>query len=287
MNRSMTDRPSPSRTLTLAVIVPTWQEADCLPLLLQSLQEQSAPAECIVVADGGSTDGTAAIAEQGGALVLSCPQRGRGRQIAYALDFCPQDIILIAHADMIFPPVALERVRQRLADHPEIVGGCLGHRFDSAAWWYRLVEWADRRRARRGLAYGDQAQFFRRSVLEAIGGFPPWPFLEDVALSRRLQLSGPLAYLDLPVTVSPRRFQKRGLLPVLWQNWRIRRRLARHGETIVEKLYQEYYAAPPPAAGVEALRQRETSEPRGQNRSSHAALPGRNRGHASDGVAHG
>jgi rSAM/selenodomain-associated transferase 2 len=243
MNQPMTDLSACAHTLTLAVIVPTWQEAERLPLLLKSLQEQTAPAECIAVADGGSTDGTAAIAEQAGALVLACPQRGRGRQIAYALDFCPQDIILIAHADMIFPPVALERIRQWLADYPDIVGGCLGHRFDSTAWWYRLVEWADRRRAQRGLAYGDQAQFFRRSILEAIGGFPPWPFLEDVALSRRLQQIGPLTYLDLPVTVSPRRFQKRGLLPVLWQNWRIRRRLARHGEAIVEKLYQEYYAA--------------------------------------------
>lgn len=250
----MTDWPASQRALTLAVIVPVWQEADCLPRLLKSLQEQTKPADCIAVADGGSTDGTPALAEQAGAVVLSCPQRGRGRQIAFALNFCPQDIILIAHADMIFPSVALERVRQWLAQHPQTVGGCLGHRFESAAWWYRLVEWADRRRARRGLAYGDQAQFFRRSALEVIGGFPPWPLLEDVALSWRLQQIGPLVYLDLPVTVSPRRFQKQGLLPTLWHNWRIRRRWVRHGEAILEKLYQEYYAAQGPPSGMDQAR---------------------------------
>jgi rSAM/selenodomain-associated transferase 2 len=236
----------PDQWLTLAVIVPVWQEAERLPALLKSLQAQTQPAEQIVVADGGSTDGTAAIAEQFGVVVCHCPRRGRGRQIAHALTLCPQDIILIAHADMIFPSLALERIRQWLSDHPQTVGGCLGHRFEARRWWYRLVEWADRRRAKKGLAYGDQAQFFRRSALDQMGGFPAWPLLEDIALSLRLQPLGALVYLDLPVTVSTRRFQQRGLLPVLWHNWRLRRRFARHGEAALEALYREYYPDNPP-----------------------------------------
>lgn len=238
MNPAATSRDSP---LTLAVIVPTWQEAQMLPALLASLQEQTMPAERIVVADGGSTDGTAEIAARVGAQLILCPQRGRGCQIAYALEHCCEDVILIAHADMLFPPIALQRLRQHLQTHPACAGGCLGHRFDRDSLPYRLIAWADQRRARRGLAYGDQAQFFRRNVLPRIGGFPPWPLFEDVALSLRLQQAGPVVYLDVPVTVSVRRFQRRGLLGTLWHNWRLRRRFWRHGEAALTDLYRQYY----------------------------------------------
>ena len=231
---------------SLAVVVPVWQEAEVLPMLLQSLQQQTKPPRRIVVADGGSTDGTAAVALQWGAEVVACTRRGRGCQIAQALPRCWEDIIVIAHADMIFPPLALARIADWLHRHPDCVGGCLGHRFDQDGWIYRLIEWADRRRAQRGLAYGDQAQFFRRSVLERIGGFPPWPLFEDVALSQRLRQAGTVVYLDVPVTVSVRRFRRRGLLRTLWQNWWLRRRFAQEGESAVEVLYRRYYGESPP-----------------------------------------
>jgi len=231
---------------SLAVVVPVWQEAEALPQLLRSLQEQTMPPQRLVVADGGSTDDTRAVAGQWGAEVVACTRRGRGCQIAQALPRCLEDIIVIAHADMIFPPLALARIADWMHQHPECVGGCLGHRFDQDGWVYRLIEWADRRRAQGGMAYGDQAQFFRRSVLEKIGGFPAWPLMEDVALSERLLQAGAVVYLDMPVTVSVRRFRRRGLLRTLWQNWWLRRRLAREGEAAVEMLYRRYYGDFPP-----------------------------------------
>ncbi|MCS7021200.1 MAG: glycosyltransferase family 2 protein [Gemmataceae bacterium] len=226
---------------SIAVVVPTWQEANALPLLLESLRCQSCPPQLVLVADAGSTDDSCHIAAQYGAVVVRCPQRGRGCQIAYALRYCPAEVVVIAHADMVFPPRALERLQQWLQEHPHGVGGCFGHRFASDRWFYRLIEWADRRRARRGMSYGDQAQFFRRAVLEQWGGFPAWPLFEDVALTQRLQQAGPLAYLDVPVLVSTRRFQRLGLLRTLWRNWKLRRRWARHGPAVVDELYKEYY----------------------------------------------
>lgn len=227
--------------LSLAVVLPVLNEEVSLPVTLQSLQAQNEPAERIVVVDGGSHDASVKRAEPFGVEVLVVPGRGRGGQIAAGTLQVPVEVVLIAHADMVFPPSALERVRDGLANDPECPGGCLGHRFATSRWVFRMVEWFDQRRARRGLSFGDQAQFFRRQWIERVGGFPDQPMMEDVELARRLQLLGRPAYLDVPVVVSPRRFEKRGVLRTVWSNWNFRRAYRRHGQAACQAIHREYY----------------------------------------------
>jgi len=225
--------------LTLAVIVPALNEEANLKAMLRSLRTQSEPAERVLVVDGGSRDRTAAVAGELGADVRIVPGGGRGGQIAAGVACVSEKIVVIAHADMRFPPDALARIRRRLAEDLACSGGCLGHCFDSPRLVYRLVEWLDRRRARRGRSYGDQAQFFRRDVL--VGGFPDQPIMEDVELARRLRSAGHVAYLDVPVTVSPRRFERLGLVRTAWTNWRFRRAYERHGLTACGGIHARYY----------------------------------------------
>jgi glycosyltransferase involved in cell wall biosynthesis len=228
-------------TASLAVVIPTLNEEKSLPGLLASLQKQSMPAECIIVADGGSTDSTISEARQGGANVVLAPGRGRGGQIAAAMAQVTEEIVFVAHADMILPPLALEAVRRSLAETPRCPGGCLGHRFDQASLVLRAVEWWDRQRARRGTSYGDQAQFFRRELLRTANGFPDQPIMEDVELSRRLRSLGVPLYLDLPVTVSARRFKSMSWWQVVWINGRLCRRYQREGLAACAELYEQYY----------------------------------------------
>ena len=56
------DRRFPQRTHRLSVIIPARNEADRLPLLLQSLSDQTRPPDEVVVVDDHSTDATAAVA---------------------------------------------------------------------------------------------------------------------------------------------------------------------------------------------------------------------------------
>jgi rSAM/selenodomain-associated transferase 2 len=227
--------------VTLAVIVPALNEEQNLPGLFASLERQSAPAERVIVADGGSADGTVAVACRHGARVVSAPGRGRGGQVTAALEQVTEDVVLVAHADMRLPADALAAIRTWLAEHPGCPGGCLGHRFDRRTPVLWLVEWYDRRRAGRGLSYGDQGQFFRRNLLQTAGGFPDQPIMEDVELSRRLQSLGTLAYLDVPVMVSTRRFERLGWARVLWTNWGLRRRYRCEGLSACLALYRSYY----------------------------------------------
>jgi hypothetical protein len=151
------------------------------------------------------------------------------------------DIILVVHADMILPADALALVRDRLSKSPDCPGGCLGHRFDRPEVLYRVLEWWDRRRALAGMSYGDQAQFFRRDVLESQGGFPDQPIMEDVELSRRLSRLGHPAYLDCPVTVSARRFERLGWWRASLRNLSMRLSYRRHGLQACPSLYRRYY----------------------------------------------
>ena len=73
-----------------------------------------------------------------------------------------------------------------------------------------------------GICTGDQALFVTREAFARVGGFPPIPLMEDVALSARLKrVSRPLA-LRARVTTSARRWRQRGLLRTMLLMWRLR-----------------------------------------------------------------
>ena len=231
-----------ANALRLAVVVPALDEEHSLPGTLRSLAEQTEPAERIIVADGGSRDATVSVARTFGAEVVSAPGRGRGGQVAAAVAQLGDDLILVAHADMVFPREALAAVRRALREDPACPGGCLGHRFEPQRFIYDLIAWYDGCRARWSHSYGDQAQFFRRANLARLGGFPDQPIMEDLQLSHCLRALGRPCYLNLPVVVSARRFERLGWWRVLWRNWRFRRAYRRGGLAACRAIYEQYYA---------------------------------------------
>jgi len=60
------------------VIIPAFNEAESIPLVLRALREQSQALERIIVVDNASADSTAILARQEGALVVEELQRGYG-----------------------------------------------------------------------------------------------------------------------------------------------------------------------------------------------------------------
>ena len=65
--------------ITLTVVVPALNEAERLPLLLDTLDRQTRRADEVIVADAGSTDGTREIASARGALVVEGGKPAVGR----------------------------------------------------------------------------------------------------------------------------------------------------------------------------------------------------------------
>jgi hypothetical protein len=99
---------------------------------------------------------------------------------------------------------------------PKVIGGSFDIRYEggdrTAAIFTRMNRW----RRRCGIFYGDSGIFCRRSAFDALGGYRPWPILEDYEFARRICKAGQVALLDEPIFVSARRWRNSGLLPTLW-----------------------------------------------------------------------
>lgn len=193
----------------LGVVIPTLNEVEYLPALLSDLAALPIPLD-IVVSDGGSTDGTREKARAAGAMVI-VSRRGRSHQMNAGARVLRTPWILFLHADSRLPPSARECLAQRLEDETKTGAAYFRFSFEGSGWFWRLIESGQRLRERlTGLAYGDQGLLVRRTDLEAVGGYPSIPLLEDVAILRALRRCGTVERLSAPLLTSPRRFKEEG-----------------------------------------------------------------------------
>jgi len=88
------------------VVLPCLNEAGALPWLLTRMPAGYQP----IVADNGSTDGSARIAAEYGATVVNVPQRGFGAAVHAGLLAATTDLVAIMDADGSFDPQDLEIV---------------------------------------------------------------------------------------------------------------------------------------------------------------------------------
>ncbi|MGH3098392.1 MAG: glycosyltransferase family 2 protein [Streptosporangiales bacterium] len=88
------------------VVLPCLDEADALGWVLDRMPSGYRP----VVADNGSQDGSAGIAEAHGAAVVDVPQRGFGAACHAGVLACTADVVCIMDADASLDPVELPNV---------------------------------------------------------------------------------------------------------------------------------------------------------------------------------
>jgi len=230
---------------SISVIIPTLNEAADIGRCLASLLDRKGLVE-VIVADGGSTDSTCRIARDMGAKVVTA-EKGRGLQIKQGVDQASCDLLIIVHADSVLQRGAFKEMLNALRGDPYMVGGSFGMNFEDDNVNSRIIASLNRLRTRlTGISFGDQAQFFRRSVLNSSGGFPAMMLMEDVELSFRLKEKGRVVFLPGGVRVSSRRWQGDGfvekftLVLQLFFRYLIERRLA-GSECISHDYYTAYY----------------------------------------------
>jgi rSAM/selenodomain-associated transferase 2 len=190
------------------VVIPTLDEASRLPRLLQDLSVLSVSHE-IIVADGGSTDGTPDVAAACGARVVAAP-RGRGRQLAAGVAVATGAWLLVLHADARLGPAAV-RVAEAALTRPEVEAAAWPLAIDGPGPWLRWIERSAALRWRlTGLAYGDQGLLVRRAAYDAVGGYPDTRIMEDVVLVRRLARRTRVLRLSAPILADARRWRREG-----------------------------------------------------------------------------
>ncbi len=167
----------------VSVIIPTRNAARHLPATLAACRGVR---ETVVV-DAGSADGTAAVAREAGArLIASGP--GRGIQLRAGAAAAVGEWLLFLHADTVLSREWLGAAREFMASpaHRRCAATFrfgLDDESPAARRLERQVAWRVRHL---GLAYGDQGLLIHRELYAALGGFQPWPLMEDVDLVRRI-----------------------------------------------------------------------------------------------------
>lgn len=206
--------------VSLAVIVAAHDEAGVLPVTLAALFAQSDPPDRVIVADDGSTDGTAALLRarfglaepalgtlgadsvvQPGLAWLRLPHGGKATALNVALATIDSDIVLTVDADTLLERHAIAAVRAAFAAEPGLVAatGVLTPVCDASASGV-LFEWFQRYEYIRNflsrfawervdalLLISGAFAGFRRNAVLAVGGFDGDCLVEDYELIHRLR----------------------------------------------------------------------------------------------------
>jgi len=196
----------------VSVVIPTLNEEHALPALLDALRRLPGKFE-VIVADGGSSDATRAVAGAGADVVLDV-RGGRARQLDAGAAASRGDPIVFVHADSRLPPDAYRSLTRACAD-PAIVGGNFALRFDGDDRFSRVLSAVYGVQRRLGLYYGDSSIWVRRLAFEALGGHRELAIMDDYDFARRLQRLGPTTCLPGPALTSARRWQQMGVARTL------------------------------------------------------------------------
>ena len=239
MNRESPPSAAPPQ---VAVVIPAWNERENLELLLPALKEVLAGlgvAYEIVVADGGSHDGTREAAESRGARVVLQQERGYGGALLAGFAATTAPYIVTMDADLSHRPVFLEDFWKRRDEAEVLIASRYvpGGRAEMGAT-RRLLSQVLNRLYRRALSLPlrDLSSGFRMYRRETLAGLElvarDFDVLEEILI--RVQTEGwrilevPFHYMARGSGRSHARLFKFGwaLLKTLVRMWRLRNSVA-------------------------------------------------------------
>jgi rSAM/selenodomain-associated transferase 2 len=205
--------------MSVAIIIPILNEAANLLALKHNLAQLQPAADEVVLMDGSSTDDTVAQAQALGFTVLQAP-RGRARQMNAGAQATTAELLLFLHVDTRLPVDALQQIQQ--ADSHKHWGYFAVWIDDSRQIFSIISHLINLRSRLTAIATGDQAIFVSRALFEHVGGYKNIPLMEDIDLSRTLNLLSKPLCLRQQVLTSARRWQRYGIGTTILLMWRLR-----------------------------------------------------------------
>ena len=209
----------------LSVVIPTLNAEKSLTRTLAALIRPTVRGlvKDVVIADGGSDDGTLGIAETAGAKIVKAP-KGRGTQLAAGAQAARGEWLLFLHADTVLQPgwdeeveTLLERLEKR-GEKGTSFAAVFKFALDDFSFWARMLERVVAWRCWLfGLPYGDQGLLVSRKLYDALGGFDDVPLMEDV---RMVQAIGKkrLSFLSAEARTSAAKYERDGWRKRSWNN---------------------------------------------------------------------
>jgi hypothetical protein len=239
---------SAKTTSRLSVIIPALNEVHTLPNLLDALSAQTRPPDEIIVADAGSTDGTAEMARARGASVVRGGRPGPGRNAGARA--AAGDVFLFLDADVLPPPhfiAALLKGFERSG--AEVATSLIDPIGDNPT--HKLIAEVVNLYLQFVQPFSPHAPGFcllaRRELHEAIGGFDETVLLaEDFDyVQRAARVAGFDVLTNVRIPVSLRRLEEEGLTRLAFKHlWGELHALA--GKPIYSAPFEYQFGAHPP-----------------------------------------
>ena len=195
----------------ISIVIPTYNEAEGIAGLVRYLRGAAGPGQpCeIVVADGGSTDGTRQRAAAAGAAVLVSPRKGRGAQMNAGAAATRGDILYFLHADSLPPAGFAQDIAEAVCQG--YGSGCYRLSFDQPHWFLRANCWFTRFNVN-AVRFGDQSLFVQRAVFEKAGRFrEDLVVMEDQEIIGRIREHTRFKVFPRSVTTSARKYRENGV----------------------------------------------------------------------------
>jgi rSAM/selenodomain-associated transferase 2 len=202
----------------ISIIIPVYNEAAEIGGLVDYLYHHGGAAvQEIIVSDAGSTDGTAALAEEADAIVLQCPQKGRAVQMNHAAAVAKGDVLYFVHADTL-PPTHFHR-DIRLAVAAGYAMGRYRSRYDTRDWRMRFNAWFTRFDWLMCMG-GDQTLFVTADLFARTGGFnPSYLIMEEYEFCSRARQQARYKIFPHAALISARKYKGRSWWQVQKANY--------------------------------------------------------------------
>tara|TARA_B100001109_G_C18864495_1_gene476205 strand:- start:400 stop:1098 length:699 start_codon:yes stop_codon:yes gene_type:complete len=190
----------------LSVVIPTLNEEEFLPKLLQQLQKWNIDIEILIV-DGGSCDTTVSIAKEFGANVITA-SKGRALQMNLAAQKAKSPYLFFIHADTQLSKNVEAKVLRFIQSKNAAANFKL--KFDDEHWWLALQAFFSRFRSLI-FQFGDQGLLVKATLFHKLGGFnEKMILLEDQDFIRRIRKVSKIKKLDAFLITSARKYLKHG-----------------------------------------------------------------------------
>ena len=222
VRNSMRDAPLPPANAPraqLGAIIAARNEETSLRITIDTLAAQDQAPDLIVLADDGSTDGSAAVLREAygleqpalgemsapspvlpGLRWLRLPHGGKARALNTAIPLIDTELLLTVDADTLLAPGALRAMRDAFAAEPELVAAtgvlvpiCGTRPTQRLFQWFQRYEYVRNFMSRFAWMRQDGLLLisgafagFRRAAVVRVGGFDPESMVEDYELIHRM-----------------------------------------------------------------------------------------------------
>jgi len=222
----------------ISIIIPTFNEANNLPLLLSDLSSIQKEGEIIII-DCGSKDKTIDIANIYGAKVYISKERNRGLQLDIGAKNSKGEWLIFLHADTRLTNDWYKKINSFLKGNKNSIY-YFKFKINNKKIIYRVLEILVNCRSRFfKQPYGDQGLIIHRTTYFKNNGFKKIPLMEDIDFIRRLNKKNYLKQLNLPIFISSRKWERTNIFSQAIKNWHFRRRWLK-GESL-KSIYSDYY----------------------------------------------